>query len=331
MERRGSWSCVSHTESCTGRAIPCAFQVKVLVLHSRHPTTFDLSASWDPIMIIVPTAARWQRLWAAAAPAATAAPRARRRGRPRRRRHGAPMYYHHVLVAHLEVGVPCFESVRSCFLIVLPWSGLRRLHCRSVLRDGYIPGLVPEGMRTTRLLGVTLGLALLGALLRIEPLATPVRSPTSSASLGTGFHDDAMALWWASRVRTGSENQSHAPWTCGACVLDPLVYPDVYCAPPKPTAPLASTFDGRIVVPSMSDLSRLDAAGGEEPSGGMADVIAALPSSRSRASRRLNRVQYTILHPAGLDESSSRVRRTSTCDWRAWRLFHAPKPRCYCV
>ena len=45
----------------------------------------------------------------------------------------------------------------------------------------------------------------------------------------------------------------HVPRTCGACVLDPLVYPDIFCSP----LPL-TRFNGTIITPSIKQLSKLE-------------------------------------------------------------------------
>jgi hypothetical protein len=80
----------------------------------------------------------------------------------------------------------------------------------------------------------------------------------------------------------------HVPRTCGACVLDPLVYPDIFCSP----LPL-TRFNGTIITPSIKQLSKLeplrqsiegDKKAGErlqtnwDPRGeGVFSVLAALP------------------------------------------------------
>lgn len=65
-------------------------------------------------------------------------------------------------------------------------------------------------------------------------------------------------------------SSSDTPWTCGACVLDPLVYPDTYCS-----ATPAAAFNGSTAVaPGPQQLEQLEPFRQQST---MLDVLAALP------------------------------------------------------
>ena len=130
---------------------------------------------------------------------------------------------------------------------------------------------------------------------------------SSSAQRGHGFLSDGLQTWWAvdhmmagpslgsqsllgdgsvlplrteqppwqqvwtGAERVGASSQRKAPYTCGACVLDPLVYLDTFCSR-MPTV----RFNRTTVLPNWKELYALEPYTGV-PKASMLDVIDALP------------------------------------------------------
>ena len=56
-------------------------------------------------------------------------------------------------------------------------------------------------------------------------------APTRRWQRGSAFSGSRMVEW-----RAVDHGATTTPYTCGSCVLDPLVYPDAYCSvQPSPT------------------------------------------------------------------------------------------------
>lgn len=67
------------------------------------------------------------------------------------------------------------------------------------------------------------------------------------------------------------------PWVCGACVMDPLDYPDAYCSSQP-----AARFNGSVLRPSLRDLDSLEHRydGRSTPEGSpMSDVLDLISTS----------------------------------------------------
>lgn len=132
-------------------------------------------------------------------------------------------------------------------------------------------------MRLWRLVFLIAAL-LLAALQVVERRASDGSRPTTSAAVAAQAHHAGSGLlpslssrdegWRASRL----EEAPPTPWVCGDCVLDPLIYPDTYCAPQA-----SSTHNGSTaVVPTPARLQALEPYTGV-PQASFGDVLDALP------------------------------------------------------
>ena len=96
-------------------------------------------------------------------------------------------------------------------------------------------------------------------------------APTRRWQRGSAFSGSRMVEWRA--VDHGGTTTT--PYTCGSCVLDPLVYPDAYCsATPSPA------LNGTAVRPLLPELASLEPYDGSAQAS-FAEVLDALPRGRA--------------------------------------------------
>ena len=101
------------------------------------------------------------------------------------------------------------------------------------------------------------------------PALDLVRAATAAAARHAGAGIDSG--WRAARVELTAPPTA---WACADCVLDPLVYPDTYCAPPQHVSAAATTT---VVVPTPARLASLEPYAGV-PQASFGSVLDALPS-----------------------------------------------------
>lgn len=150
--------------------------------------------------------------------------------------------------------------------------------------------------KAARLTALAIATTLLGSWLSgshvalVEAAAAAARN----SHRGAGHVEDSRPLWYAACTnssilpRTASDldewddwkwswtperrrRDHRAPWVCGACVLDPLVYPDAFCA----KMPIVR-INGSVVEPSVGELRSLEPYS-SVPKSTMLEVITALP------------------------------------------------------
>ena len=95
-------------------------------------------------------------------------------------------------------------------------------------------------------------------------------APTRRWQRGSAFSGSRMVEW-----RAVDHGATTTPYTCGSCVLDPLVYPDAYCS----TTP-SPTLNGTAVRPLLPELASLEPYDGSAQAS-FAEVLDALPRGRA--------------------------------------------------
>ena len=101
------------------------------------------------------------------------------------------------------------------------------------------------------------------------PAADLVRAAAAAAARHAGAGIDSG--WRAARAELTAPPTA---WACADCVLDPLVYPDTYCAPPQHVSAAAATTR---VVPTPTRLASLEPYT-NVPQASFGSVLDALPS-----------------------------------------------------
>ena len=101
------------------------------------------------------------------------------------------------------------------------------------------------------------------------PAADLVRTAAAAAARHAGAGIDSG--WRAARAEL---TPPPTAWACADCVLDPLVYPDTYCAPPQHVSAAAATTR---VVPTPTRLASLEPYT-NVPQASFGSVLDALPS-----------------------------------------------------
>ena len=114
------------------------------------------------------------------------------------------------------------------------------------------------------------------ALLALHLIERPPQAPSAPSApapdlVRAARHAGAANSGWrAARLEVAPPTA----WACADCVLDPLVYPDTYCAPPQYVSAAAAIT---LVVPTTAQLASLEPYT-DVPQASFGSVLDALPS-----------------------------------------------------